>query len=292
MIKSFIKNVLIGLKLTSKVNLFIIGAQKSGTTTLYDNLVQHSVIFGGTIKEKNFFSHKYLYVKGTAWYYTLFQTKKIFFRWFSNNYYMDASPSYLSSKEVAQKLYAYNPIAKFIIMMRNPIDRAFSAWNMYKQMNLLSLSEKENLIAKHILGLNEDKKEKFIKMINLEKFPTFEEMIEEELFDIINNKEPYPGILKRGIYHEQIENYLTLFKPQQFFYICSEDFKEKKNDILNELFHFLNLEKTLPKSKLEDKHIRVYQSKISPQIREKLKEFYKPHNQKLYALINKNYNWE
>ena len=44
--------------------------------------------------------------------------------------------------------------------------------------------------------------------------------------------------------------------------------------------------------KLEDKHIRVYQSKISPQIREKLKEFYKPHNQKLYALINKNYNWE
>lgn len=291
MIKLMVKNILLKLKFTSKVNLFIIGSQKCGTTTLFDNLELHPNVYGGR-KEKNFFSHKYLYEKGFVWYYTLFQTKKIFFRWFSNNYYMDASPSYLPSKEVAKKIHAYNPEAKFIIMMRNPVDRAFSAWNMYKQMNLLSLDEKENLIKNHIEGLNQNRKEKFINMINLESFPTFEAMVEEELSDIINNKEPYPGIIKRGIYYEQIANYLTLFNPQQFFYICSEEFKERKFDTLKKLFFFLELNPNLPEEKLKDKHKREYQNKMSSEIREKLKEFYKPHNQKLYTLINKNYNWK
>lgn len=294
MMKALIKKNLPNFKVfkvTTYANLFIIGAQKCGTSTLFDNLIKHKNIHGGKVKEKNFFNHEHLFEKGIDWYHQLFPNVSFFIP-SRTNYFLDASPSYLPSKEVAKKIYAYNPEAKFIIMMRNPIDRAFSAWNMYKQMNLLSLDEKENLIKNHIEGLNQNRKEKFINMINLESFPTFETMVEEELSDIVNNKEPYPGIIKRGIYYEQIANYLTLFNPQQFFYICSEEFKERKFDTLKKLFFFLELNPNLPEEKLKDQHKREYQNKMSSEIREKLKEFYQPHNQKLYALINKNYNWE
>ncbi|HRN40607.1 MAG TPA: sulfotransferase [Vicingus sp.] len=291
MIRSIIKKCFIKTNLSAKVNLFIIGAQKCGTSTLFDNLIKHKKIIGG-VKEKNFFSHPYLFLKGLDWYYSLFHSKKIYFDILSKNYYVDASPSYLPSKEVAKRIHSYNPNAKIIVMMRNPIDRAFSAWNMYKQMNLLSDDEKESLIRKFILGQTDEEKDKFVAMINLTVFPTFEEMVEQELHDIKNNIQPYPGILKRGIYHEQIEKYHALFSHNQFFYICSEEFKKNKTGILIELFDFLSLENVVSTEKLEDKHKREYQNKMSPEIRENLKIFYEPYNQKLFSLINKTYNWE
>lgn len=291
MIKSILKKYLIKINLSAKVNLFIIGAQKCGTSTLFDNLIKHKKIIGG-VKEKNFFSHPHSFSKGLDWYYSLFHSKKIYFDFLSKNYYIDASPSYLPSKEVANKLHIYNPDAKLVVMMRNPVDRAFSAWNMYKQMNLLSEEEKESLIRKFVIGQTDIEKEKFVAMINLEVFPTFEEMVEQELYDIKNNTLPYPGILKRGIYHEQIEHYLALFNHNQFFYIYSEEFKKNKTEILTELLDFLSLENLVSTEKLEDKHRREYQNKMSPEIREKLKIFYEPYNQKLFSLIDKQYVWE
>ena len=154
-------------KVIQKANLFIIGAQKCGTSTLFDNLVKHKNIYGGKIKEKNYFSHEYLYQKGPEWYHNLFPKSSIFNKVTKKSYFLDASPSYLMCKEAADKIFKYNPNAKFIVMMRNPVDRAFSAWNMYRQMNLLNDEDKKNLFNSHVKGYSAERENQFKKLINI-----------------------------------------------------------------------------------------------------------------------------
>lgn len=290
--KSLVKRIFYREIVINKANLFIIGAQKCGTSTLYDNLIKHKNIHGGRVKEKNFFSYEHHCQRNLDWYHNLFPKKSvIFYKSSKKHYFLDASPSYLSLKHAADKISKYNPEAKFIVMMRNPVDRAFSAWNMYRQMNLLKIDEKKVLFENHVNENVSKRDEQFVNLINLEKFPSFEEMVQGELSNISDYSD-VPGILSRGIYHAQIEYYLSLFKPNQFFFICTEEFKHSKTQILSELMHFLELKNNLPKEKLTDTHIRNYEQKMSPETRSKLLKFYVPHNEKLYALLNKKYKWD
>lgn len=208
-----------------------------------------------------------------------------------SSYFLDASPSYLSQNDAADRIYKYNPDAKFIVMMRNPVDRAFSAWNMYRQMNLLNDNEKIKLFNTHVKGSSVDREIKFMELINLEKFPTFEEMVQQELIDFSTDSSKFPGILSRGIYFYQIEYYFKIFDYSQFFFIFAEEFKVNKTQILNDLMLFLSLDQGLQSEKLNDTHIREYNDKLVQETRDKLVTFYAPHNEKLFALINKKTNW-
>ena len=289
-LRVFFKNIY-NRKVIKKANLFIIGAQKCGTSTLFDNLILHKNIYGGKIKEKNFFSNEHFYQKGTEWYHNLFPKVSIFHMVAKSSYLLDASPSYLIHKDVAIKIFKYNPKAKFIVMMRNPVDRAFSAWNMYRQMNLLNDSDKKNLFNAHVKGTSDERENKFKALINLEIFPSFEEMVQEELNDFSIDSSKFPGIISRGIYFDQIEYYFTLFDSSQFFFIFAEEFKVNKTQILNELMRFLNLKAGFLSDKLEDTHIREYKYKLAQETRDKLVPLFAPHNEKLFALINKKINW-
>ncbi len=278
-------------KVIQKANLFIIGAQKCGTSTLFDNLVKHKNIFGGEIKEKNFFSHEGLFKNGLEYYHKMYPKLSIFNTIPKISYFLDASPSYLSHKDAADKIFEYNPNAKFVVMMRNPVDRAFSAWNMYRQMNLLNNSNKKSLFNTHVKGSSKDRENKFKELIDLENFPSFDEMVQQELVDFSNDSSKFPGILSRGIYFDQIQYYFTLFDTSQFFFIFAEEFKVNKAQILNDLMTFLDLNQGLQSEKLNDTHIRGYNDKLPQETRDKLVAFFAPHNEKLFALINKKINW-
>lgn len=290
-IKKIIKKITPKKSIVGKANLFIIGAQKCGTSTLYDNLIKYDSIHGGKIKEKNYFSNESLFQKGIVWYHNLFPKVSIFYRLPKTHYFLDASPSYLAHKDAADKILKYNPEAKFIVMMRNPIDRAFSAWNMYRQMNLLDDKEKMGLFEKHIEGSSVEREKLFLHLINSKEFPSFETMIENEINDSSIDSWKFPGILSRGIYYNQIEYYMSLFDPSQFFFIFSEDFKVNKPLVLSELMCFLNLQTNSLNEILKDTHIREYKQKMSPETRIRLLEFYQPYNEKLFKLINKSINW-
>jgi hypothetical protein len=291
LIKRIIKKIIPEKRIIDKANLFIIGAQKCGTSTLYDNLMKYDGIYGGKIKEKNFFSHESIFKQGILWYHNLFPKVSIFYKLPETRYFLDASPSYLAHKVSADKILKYNPNAKFIVMMRNPVDRAFSAWNMYRQMNLLGDKEKEILFEKHIKGSSVERETSFMNLINLKEFPSFESMIQEELNNFSIDSWKFPGILSRGIYYNQIEYYMSLFDSSQFFFIFAEDFKVNKSQILNELMVFLDLQFSISTETLKDTHVREYKHKMTPDTRTKLLDYFKPHNEKLFELINKNINW-
>lgn len=288
---SFSKNHTPKKSIIKKANLFIIGAQKCGTSTLFDNLIKHDSIYGGEIKEKNFFSHESLFEKGVDWYHDLFPKVSFFQKLPKINYFLDASPSYLSHKEAADKIYKYNPRAKFIVMMRNPVDRAFSAWNMYRQMNFLDDAEKKILFEMHVKGSSIDRENQFTNFINLNSYPSFDKMIQDELNYFSIDSSRFPGILSRGIYYNQIEYYMSLFDSSQFFFIFAEEFKVNKTLILAELMLFLNLQRGLSNYALTDTHVREYNHKMLPETRVKLLDFFSPYNEKLFALIGKKTNW-
>ena len=105
-------------------NLFIIGAMKSGTTSLHEYLNKHPEIFMSDIKEPGYFAECVnYYPKDYEWYMSLFSgvTDEIIVGESSTHYtklpFCDG---------VVQKLWEYNPNARLIYIMRHPVKRAIS----------------------------------------------------------------------------------------------------------------------------------------------------------------------
>ena len=138
-----------------KVDFFIVGAPKAGTTSLYYYLNEHPEIEMSTQKETDFFSDSAIQKQGLYYgknridteekYNGLFNTQK------KDVIFGEGSVSYLFYPTVAQEIKAYNPIAKIIIMLRNPIDRAFSHYLMDYRLGLVSDSFEDiiNKKSKH-----------------------------------------------------------------------------------------------------------------------------------------------
>src|SRR5690554_989678 len=233
LIKKKIKQ-LIPRRRVNKVSLFIVGAQKAGTSALHNYLIKHPAVQGGVKKELNFFNHPEKYSRGKSWYHS--QYKPVLF-YQSNPINIDSTPQYLNGEGIAQKIYDYNPNAKIVILLREPVSRAFSAWNMYKQFSELSEEGKENLIVNHI---QIDSVDIFKNSIFKNPFPSFEEFVEMELTD--NSWESsYPGILKRGLYVDQVKKYIELFGLNNVLIFESEYFKHNKIEVTNKVLNSIGL---------------------------------------------------
>ncbi len=138
-----------------KVNLFLVGAAKSGTTSVYNFLNNHSQVYTSPIKEPNYFSTdiKVEDFSNTYRRTTFLDTKEYFskshlvnlqlsFVRDKSNYnrlfeavsdepiIADCSTSYLYSNDAAKNIFEYNDKAKILIVLRNPIYRAYSHYLM------------------------------------------------------------------------------------------------------------------------------------------------------------------
>lgn len=103
-------------------NLFCIGCPKSGTTTLFKILCQHSQIHTPKFKEPFFFNNSN-YQNGIDWYANTYYNDIKNEKWV-----LDFTPSYLYSDEALFRIneYSKGKDLKFIVMLRNPVERAYS----------------------------------------------------------------------------------------------------------------------------------------------------------------------
>lgn len=108
-----------GLNAMSKPDFFIVGAPKSGTTALYTYLSSHPDIFFPSHKEPNFFAEDYPNIGGRL--KTLDEYERLYVDK-QHKQAGDASVCYLSSNTAPRAIRAYNPEARIIIMLRNPVD--------------------------------------------------------------------------------------------------------------------------------------------------------------------------
>jgi hypothetical protein len=107
-----------------KPNFFIIGAARSGSTSLYLYLEQHPDIYFPEVKELNFFSNPKYWAKGLDWYESRFKPRDK-----NISRIGEASTSYTRapfSQAVPEKIFSYAPDSKLIYIVRNPIDRFIS----------------------------------------------------------------------------------------------------------------------------------------------------------------------
>jgi len=126
-------------------NLFIVGAAKSGTTTLADSLQRHPDVFIIPYKESYFFSNDVDYARGMDWYLNTFFSEAAV----GYLYRCDATTAYLYyAEKVAPRIKTDLPgqAIKFIAIFRNPIDRAYSHyWHNVNMGNGENLSFEEAL---------------------------------------------------------------------------------------------------------------------------------------------------
>lgn len=216
-------------------NLFIIGAPKSGTTTLYSVLSRHPQVFMCEPKEPRFFSRDSEYQKG--------------FDWYLNNYFKnsksyevrgEATPTYLylHGKTIPriEKCFSGNSI-KFIAVLRNPVDRAYSHYWFNR-----------NTKFKHRETLS------------------FEEALSQE--DIrMNSSEFYEegrisyAYFQTGLYAEQVSAFMGTFGQQNCLWLLFEDLlPENFGTTVQNIENFLEID-AMPLSYMKKKESVRYRSR-------------------------------
>ena len=194
-----------------KVDFFIVGAPKSGTTSLYHYLDQHHDISMSIVKEPNYFSaeelkRQELYYKAKIIseideYNNLFERKK------NNQLLGEASVSYLFYSDVASKIKLYNPDAKIIILLRNPVERAYSHYNMDRRLGYV--------------------KEDLTKIINDSS--------------VKNHSLYYQQYIQLGQYYTQVKNYIDVFGRDNVCVMLYDHLKENNKKLTDKVISFLKL---------------------------------------------------
>jgi len=255
-------------------DFFIIGVQKGGTSSLYDYLVQHESIHPCTTKEPRFFD-KY-YNRGVNWYKSCFPytlQKNIETKFFHRKFLTgEATERYFEHPHVPNRIKKITPQAKFIVLLRNPIDRAFSHYNMRYQSKVEELS--------------------FEQSIKCEKERTkgeFERMLKDENY--YSKDYFHHSYLERGIYVNKLKRWRDYFPKEQFLILNSEKFFKDPDLIYNQVLKFLDL----PVLQLQDyKKIGASfykRSKIESHLRKELFEFFKPYNEDLFKFLGFKFDW-
>ena len=205
-----------------KVNTFMIGNSKCGTTSLFKMLENHPDIKASNIKEPIFFNTNE-YAQGYEYY-----LEKYFDNWNKSKIMLDASTQNMLCKYVAKRIYNYNPNAKFIVCIRNPIERAYAQWIMHNYYRPgYTHKTFEEAITNNYINFNPD-------IFTLE----YERMI---TFDGIN--ESYrKTYIEQGLYYRNIQPYIELFNSNQIFFIDFEDIINNNQRMVKKLFNFLNIE--------------------------------------------------
>ncbi|MFB6275940.1 MAG: sulfotransferase [Halothece sp.] len=126
-------------------NLFIIGAMKAGTTSLHEYIGEHPEIYMSAIKEPSHFSQRNSYAQGNEHYLDLFRN--------AEGYPIigESSTQYAKApfiQGVPERIYTFNPEAKIIYIMRDPIERAISHywfnWQNHGEKRSMSTAIKDD----------------------------------------------------------------------------------------------------------------------------------------------------
>jgi|CXWL01.1.fsa_nt_gi hypothetical protein len=265
--ENYNQGIIRGVTASNRVlpNFIIIGEQKCGTSTLYDNLIQHPQIIPALRKEIHFFDNWYHI--GLNMYRAFFPTNDQIPK---NNLSIigEASPNYFHHPLVPKRIKENLPNVKLIVLFRNPVERAYSHFNMMKNSGYESLSFEEAIeYEKHVF------KEGKISW-----------MLEYRVF----NQTHHPYLL-RGIYVNSFRRWLEFFPRNQILVINSEDLKSNKSQILEKTFEFLNVP-SYNLGKLEDQNVAKYDP-MNSDTKKMLEDFFKPYNQELYDLLNIDFHW-
>jgi hypothetical protein len=228
----------------------VIGTQKGGTSFFYRLLTEHPLVRVAAAKELHFFDNKFS--EGVGWYR----------RCFSEGEHVggqrtitgEASPSYLFDPQVPERMARVVPEVRLIALLRNPVDRAYSHYQME-------------------VGRGKEAR-------------SFEEATEEEMISVEgqgNTVDVPHAYLKRGLYAEQLERFSFFADRERLLVIKSEDLFTRRLEVLERVWRFLRLPPF--ESTLAPPAGRATYEPMDSATRRRLEGFFAPHNERLYDLL-------
>ena len=261
----YVKRGISGITASSRVlpDFIIVGTVRSGSTSLYYNICEHPSVLSAAYDEIGFFDSNYHL--GINWYRSMFPTIKEMENVERKTGFAitgEDTPFYLWKEEAAKRIFEMNGDTKIIGIFRNPVDRAYSNYNLAVR------SKTEKL--------------------------TFEEAIDEEIGflknhsfrESVDNKRSY---LAKGIYENQIKIWFELFPREQIHLLSTEDMQKNPEETLQKTFRFLEIPDYIIKNPQKQKAAEY--KKMNNETREKLVDFYKQHNERFFKTIQKKYDW-
>ena len=172
----------------------------------------------------------------------------------------EKTPIYLYWEPVAERIFQYHPDIQLIALLRNPIERAFSHWNMETDRG--------------------------------REHRPFLESVKEEWAAIqrgTHKQHRTKSYVDRGLYSKQIERYQNYFPQNQILWIDYEDFKNKQHNILQQITTFLGCAdfKEKPVKKLI--HKRTHRRFITSEEKEFLSKVFAEDIRKTEHLIDSDF---
>jgi len=252
-------------------DFLIIGAQKSGTSSLHEYLCQHPRLFASPYKkEVHFFdgsAHKEEdnFENGETWYRAHFPSQH---ELGADSRVFETTGTYLFHPLVPQRIFNLLPNIKLIALLRNPTERAISHYFMNKRKNIESLPMLEAFQQEET---------------------RLEKVIEEQDF----RKEIYrtKSYKSRGRYAEQLERYLKYFPIGQILLLGSEEFFNNPHESLHHVFEFVGVNADFKVNNLTAKNVGENKSDVPFAVYEYLNAYYQRPNQVLYELTGKDFGW-
>jgi hypothetical protein len=236
----------------------IIGAQKSGTQALIHHLKKHPQInilprfypYKSYNKlESRFFSNNELFNRGIDWYKTIFN--------YNGKLQGDNTPEYISNFIAHERMHKIIPNAKLILILRDPVYRAYSAYNHYKQR----LPDSKNWF--YLPDKN------------------FKKNILEEIKNDFKN-----GFINRGFYIDHIEHLLKYFHKSQLLILIKEQIEATPSEAYEKVYNFLGIKKIYLKF---NKRIHSRKYTVEPLTDDVIKlllKIYQPYNNRLFSFLD------
>jgi Sulfotransferase domain len=279
----FLKKLYRGITTPTRLlpDFLVIGTQRGGTTSLYRYLKAHPCIGATSNKDLHFFDRRFQ--KGLTWYRGHFPT--ILDKYSAQHRYHafatgEASPSYLFHPQAPKRVAQALPHVKLIVLLRNPVSRAYSQYHHAVELGFETLSFEEAIASEGERTRQEQEK-----------------ILKDERY--YSEEYKHRSYLTKGIYVDQLLTWMSFIPREQFLILKSEDFYADPAATFKQVLTFLNLPEVEPqigkkenKQEFKQYNNNTYSSKMDPAMRKRLIEYFEPHNARLYDFLGVNLGWD
>ncbi|MCK6473392.1 MAG: sulfotransferase domain-containing protein [Planctomycetes bacterium] len=256
-----------------KPDFLILGGQKCGSTTLFGTLIQHPDIFRPRKKEPMYFTHRFN--RRAAWYranfpsYPVKAARKLMGKRFVT---FEASPYYLFHPLAPQRVRSQLPDVKLIALLREPVERAYSHYQHMIRINRETLKF-EDAIAKEEERLSGER----------------EKMLSEDGFN--SDSFRFLSYKARGIYVDQLMEWTKEFPRERLLVLQTEALKRDPQAVTDRVLDFLGLPRWNGFVH-KPENVGGYKEPMGSAIREELRTYFKPHNERLWTWLGERWDWE
>jgi len=234
-----------------RLDFIVAGAQKSGTTALHYFLAKHPNITMGDQQEIHFFDDDATFAAAVDYeqlhkHYPLVTPSTIA---------GDCTPSYIYYQPAAERIWKYNPKIKLLVLLRNPVERAFAHWNMqrFKGREPLDFFDAVREEKTRIAGAPPTEARRF-------------------------------AYVDRGFYAQQLERLFRFFLRDQVRVVKFDEFNDKQRETLASVFSFLGLE-PLRSVRRKDRNVVPYERTMNWEERIFLYNFFADDIAKLERML-------